>query len=359
MKAGGNLDPAPPRGLRCPGADLVPASAGRAIGVHTCWIVFWLLCLPCASIAVQADGEPVTALAYHPSGGLLIGGSAGRLESRDGVSGRLQTSLELDLPKVGGVAFGGGGRWLAAVGGVPGEAGRVLICDGRIGRVLSRQEAGADVAMAVAVDPAGVRLAVGGMDRVVRVWSVSEEGGRLGGELRLEGHTGPVLAVAFGGGGDRVLTASADRTVGVWNLGSGRRERSLGMHTEPVRALALRPVSDVAAAALGGKWECATGGDDRTVRIWQPAIGRMVRIVRGHEGSVLALAYAPDGGSLYTLGREGILRRFEAGSDRCLWEHRVGGDWGFALAVSPDGGRVASGDAVGGVRVTVVGSGVP
>ena len=37
----------------------------------------------------------------------------------------------------------------------------------------------------------------------------------------------------------------------------------------------------------------------------------MVRIVRGHEGAVLALAFTPDGRSLFSAGREGIVRHLD------------------------------------------------
>jgi WD40 repeat protein len=100
---------------------------------------------------------------------------------------------------------------------------------------------------------------------------------------------------------------------------------------------------------------CASGGDDRTVRVWQPTIGRMVRIVRGHHAPVLALVFAPDGRALFSAGQEGIVRRIDADSDAILDECRASSDWIYSLAISPDGRTLATGDWAGTTRCWHVG----
>ena len=92
------------------------------------------------------------------------------------------------------------------------------------------------------------------------------------------------------------------------------------------------------------------------MRVWQPAIGRMVRIVRRHEGRVLALAYAPDGARLFSAGAEGVIRVIDADSDAILGEWAAHDDWVHALAVSPDGKWLATGDWAGNVRLWELGA---
>jgi WD40 repeat protein len=116
--------------------------------------------------------------------------------------------------------------------------------------------------------------------------------------------------------------------------------RSFNHHTEAVHAVAFRPPIDGVTAPQA----CATGGDDRTVRVWQPAIGRMVRIIRGHEGTILTLTYSGDGRELFTAGSEGRLRRIDADSDSILGSWSASSDWIYALAASPDGQFLATGD---------------
>ena len=79
---------------------------------------------------------------------------------------------------------------------------------------------------------------------------------------------------------------------------------------EPVHAVAFRP-----AISSEAPLQCASASDDATVRMWQPTIGRMVRIIRGHEAPVFTLAYTPDGEKLFSAGKEGIIRRLDTASD--------------------------------------------
>jgi WD40 repeat protein len=80
----------------------------------------------------------------------------------------------------------------------------------------------------------------------------------------------------------------------------------------------------------------------------------MVRIIRGHNAPILALAYSPDGTALFSAGQQGIIRRLDPESDAVLSEWPVHSDWIYELAVSPDGTRLASGDWSGSVQVRPV-----
>jgi WD40 repeat protein len=150
--------------------------------------------------------------------------------------------------------------------------------------------------------------------------------------------------MAFSPDHAKLITASADRSIKLWDL-EGALIRSFNHHTEAVHTLAVRPRSG------GSPLECASGSDDRTVRIWQPAIGRMVRIIRGHDGPIFATGYAPDGSALYSAGKEGVLRKLDVDSDEILAEKRVSTDVIYSLAIAPCGQRIAIGDWSGRVKI--------
>jgi WD40 repeat protein len=125
----------------------------------------------------------------------------------------------------------------------------------------------------------------------------------------------------------------------------------MSRHLEGVNALAFRPAAVATEGDAGLVPVCATGSDDRTLRVWQPETGRMVRIIRQHRGAILALAFAPDGRSFFSAGSEGVVRQFDSGSDALLREWPGPAEWIYSLAVHPDGTKLAAGDWSGAVRV--------
>jgi WD40 repeat protein len=55
-------------------------------------------------------------------------------------------------------------------------------------------------------------------------------------------------------------------------------------------------VFGVCAVRVGGRELLATAGDDRTVRLWDPATGAAVQVVHGHTGPVLGVCAVRVGG---------------------------------------------------------------
>ena len=86
------------------------------------------------------------------------------------------------------------------------------------------------------------------------------------------------------------------------------RARALGRVLPHHRALAVALSSDRRLAA--------TGGQDRTARLWSARTGKQRQILRGHTLSVLAVAFSPDGRLLVTGSADGTAR---------LWNTRDGG----------------------------------
>lgn len=127
----------------------------------------------------------------------------------------------------------------------------------------------------------GPLVAAAGADGIIRLLAADD-----GRTLRtLQGHAGPVLAVAFSPDGATLATGGADRSIRLWDAAAGTLRAAIHNHAEPVNALAFSP---------DGR-RLASASSDRSVRIWDPAIGRLVRIVRGRESAVLSVAYTDDG----------------------------------------------------------------
>ena len=237
--------------------------------------------------------------------------------------GRKTGTLGEEKRAVMGLAANG---WrLAECGGRAGERGEVRIWENE--RSVRTVPCHADLVYRVAWSADGKTLYTAGGDAKIGVIEV--ETGKVG---YLEGHTGPVLALAVHG--DVVVSGGADRTIRVWK--SGKLLRSINNHWDAVHALAFSP---------DGKY-LASGSADRTVRIWQPEIGRLVRIVRGHEGTVLDLVWT--GRNVVSASSDGKVRLIAP--DDVTIEKVLEGHADWVNALCPAGPRLWSGDAAGRLR---------
>jgi WD40 repeat protein len=300
----------------------------------------------------QAHAAPVVALAFSTDGAVLATASGRNVTLRDAATGRELKKFSCESERATALAFQPRGTLLAVGTGVPGEKGGVRLLDWRQHKWRGSIATNVDVLTGVAFSPDGKTLAATSADHSAVLYRIEDSGARLARAFALTGHSAAVQAIAFSPDGQTLVTASVDRSLKVWSATDGKLLRSFGQHTDAVHALAFRPVTPDRPDAPP---YCASGGDDRTVRVWQPTIGRMVRIVRRHDGPVLALVFTPDGRSLFSAGREGIIRRIDADSDEVLGEWRASGDWIYSLAVSPDGRTLAAGDWSGAVRRWSVG----
>jgi WD40 repeat protein len=183
---------------------------------------------------------------------------------------------------------------------------------------------GFDEAMhCVAIAPDGKRVAAGGADRKVRIWSVEEPDTP---PLRLRGHTAAVSRVIFLPLGDSLLSGGLDGTVRLWDIQTGAPKGGFAPEVGPVRALAFANVGKRVAIA----------GESLRIRQRDGALLSL----GGHHGPVLAVAFSPDGQFLLSGGSDGKVRLWNAndGAELCCYDGRAGEVLSVAI---PSGGRIA------------------
>jgi WD40 repeat protein/predicted Ser/Thr protein kinase len=106
------------------------------------------------------------------------------------------------------------------------------------------------------------------------------------------GHTNAVRSLHFSHQGDQLASGGADKTVRVWKESNGLQVWSLAGHSKMVTTVQWSPDEEVLASA----------GLDWTVRIWDPVKGAELRRLGpgspGHDNTVTSLSFSPDGSTL-------------------------------------------------------------
>lgn len=188
---------------------------------------------------------------------------------------------------------------------------------------------------AVAVLP-GNRFASAGADGRIALW----EDGKDAPVTVLEGHEGPVVALAVSPDGSTLASASWDGSVRLWPLGGGEPRvlegRVLQGHGGNVNSVAYLPDGTLASA-----------GYDASVILWPPeAQESFIRIAMPAPINVIAAS----GDSLFVAAADGRLRELDR-SGAILRETALSPGPLIALAATGGGERLAVASITGGIML--------
>jgi len=154
--------------------------------------------------------------------------------------------------------------------------------------------------------------------------------------------------------GDRLVSGGYDGRLIWWNTDSRSRVREVPAHSKWIRRLAATPDGNVLASVA----------DDMVCRLWEVSTGRLLGELRGHAeltpaqfpSMLYAVAISPDGRRIATGDKVGHINVWDRESGQSLavlevpelytWDpiqrrHSIGGI--RALAFSPDGRYLAAG----------------
>ena len=192
--------------------------------------------------------------------------------------------------------------------------------------------------------PAGKMIASGAKDSTVRLWQ-ADTGQPL---AVLTGHTDWVWDITWRPDGGQLATCSADGTVRLWQwpaLSATPTGQVLIITDSVAITTGQGTVFDVAWSP--DRQLLATGGGDKTIRLWDAQTRSQRQILVGHEGGVLGLGFSPDGKKLASSSSDRTLILWDLTTGKPLLTLKGHSNFVWNVAFSPDGQHLASasGDA--------------
>ena len=292
-----------------------------------------------AACLFQCEGAepPVSELTFSPDGKSVLAVSQVGVRIFSWPELKLQRTIESSSANLHCLSFSPDGKQFAVGGGDPAEQGSVQLFSWPEGKPLSLFEEHDDSVMSIAwLDDEHILSA--SRDRQVLLSSV------LAKKVvsRFAGHSRSVNSICLLSGRKTLVSSGVDHSVRVWNLETKKLIRSLTQHTKPIHSLAARPDQD-------GLPMVASAAADRTIRFWQPTIGRMVRYIR-LEAEPLAIAWTPDGDKIVAACVDGQVRVVDPIEVTVTRTIEAIEGWAYTVALHPHDGTAVVGGSNGVVK---------
>jgi WD40 repeat protein len=321
----------------------------------------------------------ILSITFSPDGEtLLVGGNRKDVFLLDIKTGNcLQTFLGQTDKRIRSVAFSPNGQTI----GIAGTDAQIQLCDAATGQCLQTFTGHSGWVRSIAFSPDGQLIASGSSDHTIKLWDIhsgdcletfkshtgavsgvafSADGSMLASSSvdctlklwyvssgqclqTLQGHINLLWAVAFCADGETVVSGGDDHSVRFWDIPTGRCIKTWQGHANAFFAVHYPPPNpSVPGKTSTHEYLLASGSEDQIIRLWQRDTRTSSKMLMGHKGRVMSLAYSSDGQTLFSGGTDSAGKLWDVQTGQCLETFYGHTSWIWAVAYSPDGQHLAT-----------------
>ncbi len=215
--------------------------------------------------------------------------------------------------------------------------GTVQLIDVRDGAIKWSRRAHAEQVSALAISP-DMRIVASAScysDNFIRLWDAANGEPRGG----LQGHTGWVSGLLFSRDGRRLISSCSDQTLRIWDYRKLTEMAIVRGHKSAVLCEALSRDGRTLIAGEGDHLICAWDADPKAFE--EQALSA--------EDTQMA-RFSPNGKELFVI-HGGVVEAYDPATHKLTARHEKLGSSHCSLAFSPDGRRLAVGDANGQITI--------
>lgn len=317
--------------------------------------------LLCPSVSkAQTRPAPVWALHFSPDGKTLAAGSYQEVRLYDSAGKTLVRTLTGHSGPVRCLAWSADGAQLAAGGGLPGELGEVKFwrapfqAAGSALKPIAEMKDHRDVVEGLSFSPAGDILVTASNDE--RALAFGLDARKVVGQM--QDHTSRVVTVAVAPSGQYVATGSLDKTVKIWGGKDFKPLANIDQTGGMVYALAFLPNDQLAVTGEDGNLRIFRLTESRTGNLTGISASE-ARTYNGNRTPLLALAVCAKPSLLASGGEGRTINVYDLSNGNRKQNIKDCPEGVYALAISPDGALLAAGCRDGKIRFWTLADGKP
>jgi WD40 repeat protein len=144
-----------------------------------------------------------------------------------------------------------------------------------------------------------------------------------------KGHSG---AASFSRDGKLLASGGADKTIKIWDVAKGKEIKTLTGHSDELRGVSFSPDGKLLASA----------SNDQTIKLWDVATGKEIKTLTGHTGPVIRVIFGPDGKWLVSGSDDKTIKLWDVATGKAINTIKGHRDAIVNFSLSKDGQLLAS-----------------